>query len=178
MDRSTTSVCLSLGYRPSISSARPRLLLWRTLPSNHSRHRHPTDSECATLSLAEYIGMVERWIGSIRRECLDHVLIFNECGLRRILKSYFEYYEKSRTHLGLAKDAPNSSPDSTALARESDCLTSGWRLAPSLRTSGRLRVLPSFHRTKTRIIANLCTHLKRTTNLVSARVHCPYLASA
>src|SRR6516225_9404698 len=122
--------------------------------------------------------LVERLIGSIRRECLDHVVIFNECGLRRILKSYFEYYEKSRSHLGLAKDAPNSSPDSTALARESDCLTSGWRLAPSLRTSGRLRVLPSFHRTKTRIIANLCAHLKRTTNLVSARVHCPYLASA
>ncbi len=45
-------------------------------------------------------------IGSIRRECLDHVMIFNEQGLRRILQSYFEYYEKSRTHLGLGKDAP------------------------------------------------------------------------
>ena len=53
---------------------------------------------------------VERLIGSIRRECLDHVVIFNECGLRRILKSYFEYYEKSRTHLGLAKDAPIPRP--------------------------------------------------------------------
>ncbi len=41
----------------------------------------------------------------IRRECLDHVMIFSEQGLRRILKSYFEYYEKSRTHLGLAKDS-------------------------------------------------------------------------
>ncbi len=49
---------------------------------------------------------VERLIGSIRRECLDHVMIFSEQGLRRILKSYFEYYEKPRTHLGLAKDAP------------------------------------------------------------------------
>ena len=54
--------------------------------------------------------LVERLIGSIRRECLDHVLIFNECGLRRILKLYFEYYEKSRTHLGLAKDAPIPRP--------------------------------------------------------------------
>ena len=53
---------------------------------------------------------VERLIGSIRRECLDHVLIFNERGLRRILRSYFDYYEKSRTHLGLAKDAPISRP--------------------------------------------------------------------
>ena len=49
---------------------------------------------------------VERLIGSIRRDCLDHVLVFNERGLRRILKSYFDYYEKSRTHLSLAKDAP------------------------------------------------------------------------
>ena len=49
---------------------------------------------------------VERLIGSIRRECLDHVLIFNERGLRRILKLYFDYYERSRTHLSLAKDAP------------------------------------------------------------------------
>ena len=49
---------------------------------------------------------VERLIGSIRRECLDHILTFNERGLCRILRSYFEYYERSRTHLGLNKDAP------------------------------------------------------------------------
>jgi putative transposase len=49
---------------------------------------------------------VERLIGSIRRECLDHVLAFNERGLFRILRSYFEYYERSRTHLGLNKNAP------------------------------------------------------------------------
>jgi len=53
---------------------------------------------------------VERLIGSIRRECLDHVLIVSDRGLRRILKSYFEYYEKSRTHLGLANDAPIPRP--------------------------------------------------------------------
>jgi len=49
---------------------------------------------------------VERLIGSIRRECLDHVIVWNEKSLRRILRSYFQYYEKSRTHLALAKDAP------------------------------------------------------------------------
>jgi putative transposase len=53
---------------------------------------------------------VERLIGSIRRECLDHVIVLNESGLRRILKSYFEYYERSRTHLSLEKDAPISRP--------------------------------------------------------------------
>ena len=49
---------------------------------------------------------VERFIGSIRRECLDHVIIINRDGLHRILKDYFEYYERSRTHLSLEKDAP------------------------------------------------------------------------
>jgi transposase InsO family protein len=49
---------------------------------------------------------VERLIGSIRRECLDHIIVWNERSLYRILHSYFDYYESSRTHLALAKDAP------------------------------------------------------------------------
>jgi len=49
---------------------------------------------------------VERLIGSIRRECLDHVIVFDESDLRRILRSYFDYYARSRTHLSLDKDAP------------------------------------------------------------------------
>jgi putative transposase len=48
----------------------------------------------------------ERLIGSVRRECLDHVVVLNETGLRRTLKSYFNYYLKARTHLALGKDAP------------------------------------------------------------------------
>jgi len=51
---------------------------------------------------------VERVIGSVRRECLDHVVIFNENHLRRVLKSYLRYYHVSRTHLALRKDAPDS----------------------------------------------------------------------
>ena len=53
---------------------------------------------------------LERLVGSIRRECLDHVIVLNETGLRRVLKSYFAYYEQSRTHLSLGKDAPISRP--------------------------------------------------------------------
>jgi len=49
---------------------------------------------------------VERLIGSIRQEYLDHVIVWNERSLRQILRSYFHYYGKSRTHLALAKDAP------------------------------------------------------------------------
>jgi putative transposase len=49
---------------------------------------------------------VERVIGSIRRECLDHVIVLHETSLRRILGSYFDYYHRSRTHLSLSKDSP------------------------------------------------------------------------
>ena len=51
---------------------------------------------------------VERLIGSIRRECLDHTIIFNEKHLRQELKEYFCYYHECRTHLGLEKDCPQS----------------------------------------------------------------------
>jgi transposase InsO family protein len=53
---------------------------------------------------------VERLIGSIRRECLDHVIVFDERSLRRILASYFDYYHGSRTHLSLGKDSPEPRP--------------------------------------------------------------------
>jgi transposase InsO family protein len=53
---------------------------------------------------------IERLIGSLRRECLDHVLIFGERHLRRVLKSYCVYYNETRTHLGLDKDSPLSRP--------------------------------------------------------------------
>jgi putative transposase len=49
---------------------------------------------------------VERLIGSIRRECLDHVVVLSQRHLRRLLTNYFAYYHYSRTHLALAKDAP------------------------------------------------------------------------
>ncbi|MEP6653180.1 MAG: integrase core domain-containing protein [Myxococcales bacterium] len=51
---------------------------------------------------------VERLIGSIRRDCLDHVVVLGEHHLRRVLASYFAYYHRSRTHLSLSKDAPES----------------------------------------------------------------------
>jgi len=51
-------------------------------------------------------GYVERVIGSIRRECTDHIIVFNENHLRRLLQSYLRYYHKSRTHLSLEKAAP------------------------------------------------------------------------
>jgi putative transposase len=53
---------------------------------------------------------VERVIGSIRRECLDHIVIFNESHLRRVLSAYVEYYQRTRTHVSLDKDCPDPRP--------------------------------------------------------------------
>ena len=52
----------------------------------------------------------ERLIGSVRRECLDHVLVLSERHLRRVLTRYFAYYHDARTHLSLEKDAPDGRP--------------------------------------------------------------------
>ncbi|MBW2265744.1 MAG: transposase [Deltaproteobacteria bacterium] len=49
---------------------------------------------------------VERLIGSIRRECLNHVIVFNELHLKRLLRAYFSYYHAARTHLSLDKQCP------------------------------------------------------------------------
>jgi len=53
---------------------------------------------------------VERLIGSIRRECLDHVIVFGEAHLRHLLKSYGTYYNQVRTHLALDKNPPRLRP--------------------------------------------------------------------
>lgn len=52
----------------------------------------------------------ERLIGSIRRDCLDHVVVFNRRHLTRLLRNYFAYYHRSRTHLALSKDTPEPRP--------------------------------------------------------------------
>jgi transposase InsO family protein len=53
---------------------------------------------------------IERVIGTIRRECLDHVIVFNETSLRCQLQEFRSYYHRSRTHLGLQKDTPEPRP--------------------------------------------------------------------
>ena len=55
-------------------------------------------------------GYCERAIGSIRRDCLDHVVVFGERHLRHLLRSYATYYNEARTHLSLGKDAPLPRP--------------------------------------------------------------------
>jgi len=54
--------------------------------------------------------LAERLIGSVRRECLDHLVVLGERHLRRILTAYFAYYHRARTHLSLDKDTPDGRP--------------------------------------------------------------------
>jgi len=61
-------------------------------------------------------GVAERWIGSVRRELLDHIVVFNERHLRRLLGEYVGYYHDDRTHLGLDKETPARRPRAKATA--------------------------------------------------------------
>src|ERR1700736_3905868 len=73
-------------------------------------------------------GYAERLIGSIRWECLDHVIVFGECHLRHLLLCYMKYYNGARTHLSLEKmhrsRAPSSAPGTFFVAQSwADCIT-------------------------------------------------------
>jgi transposase InsO family protein len=52
-------------------------------------------------------GIAERWVGSVRRDLLDHVMVLNQRHLRKLMKNYLRYYHEDRTHLGLGKDTPS-----------------------------------------------------------------------
>ena len=82
-------------------------------------------------------GVAERWVGSVRRDLLDHVIVLNQRHLRRLLKEYVRYYHEDRTHLGLGKDTPDGRVAASvppARARSSRCrdsvdsITATWSL--------------------------------------------------
>jgi hypothetical protein len=60
-------------------------------------------------------GVAERWVGSCRRDLLDHVIVLNERHLKRLMSEYVLYYHQDRTHLGLAKDTPAGRPTARAI---------------------------------------------------------------
>ena len=94
---------------------KPPSQTWRTFLENHFTQMVSIDFRVRDMGIHEVLSTprspwqrayVERVIGSIRRECLDHVVVFNARSLRRILASYFAYYHRARTHLSLGKDSP------------------------------------------------------------------------
>ena len=85
-------------------------------PFDLAIYGHAFREQVAVMQIKEVLGAprspwqrayVERVIGSIRRECLDHVIVLDEEGLRRVLAAYIRYYHKSRLHLSLEKDSPD-----------------------------------------------------------------------
>jgi hypothetical protein len=125
--QSCARICTDLSEKFSnLSGSRPVVARNLTFKDTHhartsgskrplSRLRHPgrihTVEAAAKLVLEPiFEADFERIIGSIRRECLDHVVVFNERHLRRVLSSYFQYYHRARTHLSLNKDCPQPRP--------------------------------------------------------------------
>jgi len=78
---------------------------------------------CAALAVAN--ANAERVIGSVRRECVDHVVVIGERHLRGILSTYVDYYNGTRTHLSPAKDAPE--PPSVQPPRQGRAVSSAPR---------------------------------------------------
>ena len=75
-------------------------------------------------------GYCERAIGSIRRDCLDHIIVFGEQHLRHLLRCYASYYNQSRTHLSLNKDAPARRAVHAVRVHRSKAIS--WRPTPSI----------------------------------------------
>jgi transposase InsO family protein len=98
--------------------------LWDTLPRYLLRDRdrifgHEFAKQVKAMGIKQVLSAprspwqrayVERVIGTIRRECLDHLIVFNERSLHRHLQAFVDYYHRSRVHLALAKDTPEPRP--------------------------------------------------------------------
>ena len=97
---------IRLATGAAIYRSRSGLCLWRCLYPSRSRDGHSGPADRTTIAMAERT--CGRLIGSIRRDCLDHVVVFGERHLRHLLGSYQKYYNDARTHLSLNKDAPAS----------------------------------------------------------------------
>jgi Integrase core domain len=93
-----------VGPCAAISHSGSRHLVWSGLIAADPSDGHSGPSDRTPIAMAE--AYVERLIGSIRSECLDHMIVFGEAHLRRILRGYAAYYNEARTHRSLKKDAP------------------------------------------------------------------------
>jgi putative transposase len=91
----------------------------KILNFNVTRNPHAGSEPTRTVFRSPWqSGVAERWVGSRRRDLLDHVIIMNERHLKRLMSSYLLYYHEDRTHLGLAKDAPAGRPTAIRSERE------------------------------------------------------------
>src|SRR6267143_7278377 len=104
MGRPTTPRNIPAGRQPAPLGVRSRCeLRWRVVSMVESLGLQPTRTAYRS---PWQNGVAERWIGSVRRELLDQVVVFNERHLRRLLNEYVAYYHDDRTHDALAKETP------------------------------------------------------------------------
>jgi len=96
MDRPSIDRRLRLERAATVYHSRSRRRLRRRFHWTPQSHGHTRPPDLSSITLA---------IGSIRRNCLDHVVIFGEQHLRHLLSSYLQYYNEVRPHLSLEKDA-------------------------------------------------------------------------
>jgi len=89
----------------SFSDLRSRLEIWFRCRFDCERNRLPASTYGIPQSWQN--GIAERWVGSVRRELLDHVIVLNQRHRRRLLEDYVRYYHEDRTHLALGKDTPS-----------------------------------------------------------------------
>ncbi|MBU0676470.1 MAG: transposase [Proteobacteria bacterium] len=74
---------------------------------SNKRKSTKTNSPVTSFKSPWQNGYVERMVGTIRRDCLDHHIILGEKHLRKVLTVYLDYYQQDRTHCGLDKDSPD-----------------------------------------------------------------------
>ena len=88
---------------------------------------------------------VERVIGTLRRECLDHVIVLNEASLYRHVKSFLAYYHESRTHSLAGQGPAGTAARALARTRRRGCHTASWRASPPLRATRSLNATIHCH---------------------------------
>jgi transposase InsO family protein len=81
-------------------------------------------------------GIAERWVGSCRRELLDHVIALSEAHLRRLIAEYVRYYHEDRPHDSLQKDSPTPRQTETKPPAATVCSMPRWRPSPTIRLAG------------------------------------------
>src|ERR1700737_3940371 len=101
-----SSLRLAAGSKSSIPNPGSRWCIRRDIYPPRSIDRHSRPPDVSAFTLAKRIRRT--LIGSVRRECLDHIVVFGERHLRHVLLSYMDCYNGTRTHLSLNKDAPIS----------------------------------------------------------------------
>src|SRR5215468_4550967 len=104
----TDARSLSVGHGASVPAAGPRSDLWPGVREASESDGHQTGAVSAAFSVATCLRRAV--IDTIRRECLDHLIVFNERSLHRHLQAFVDYYHPSRVHLALEKDTPEPRP--------------------------------------------------------------------